>query len=73
MTLELTRDVSRRLDFFLNIRWPWAEGTFSWQNVFGHKFFVPFTMLIRSIKYRLIIKLITRMDGKSRGESIKLN
>ena len=30
-------------------------------------------LLIRSIKYRLIIKLITWMDGKSRGESIKAN
>ena len=32
-----------------------------------------FTTLIRSIKYKLIIKLITWMDGKSQDESIKSN
>ena len=39
----------------------------------GKKNLGSFTTLIRSIKYRLIIKLITWMDGKSRGESIKPN
>ena len=39
-----------------------------WTNFFGN-----FTTLIRSIRYRLIIKLITWMDGKSRDESIKVN
>jgi hypothetical protein len=32
-----------------------------------------FTTLITSIKHKLIIKLITRMDGKSQNESIKPN
>ena len=36
-----------------------------WANFFG-----IFTTLIRSIRHRLIIKLITRMDGKSRDESL---
>ena len=37
------------------------------------KFWATLTTLIRSIKYKLIIKLITRMDGKSRDKSIKSN
>ena len=36
-------------------------------------FLATLKTLIRSIKYRLIIKLITQMDGKSRDESIKPN
>ena len=31
------------------------------------------TILIKSIRHRLIIKLITRIDGKSRHESFKFN
>ena len=42
-------------------------------NLFGQKFLTLFTTLIMSIKYKLIIKLITQMDEKSRGESIKPN
>ena len=45
-----------------------AIAAFSSQKVFG-----DFTILIRNIKHRLIIKLITQMDGKSRDESIKSN
>ena len=37
----------------------------------GKNFWPFFTILISSIKCRLIIKLITRMDEKSRDESIK--
>ena len=37
------------------------------------KFLGNFTIIISSIKNKLIIKLITWMDGKSRGESIKTN
>ena len=41
---------------------------FSFPNFFGN-----FTIIISSIKNKLIIKLITQMDEKSRGESIKPN
>ena len=40
---------------------------------FGQNFLATFATLIRSIKHILIIKLITRMDGNSRDESIKPN
>ena len=40
---------------------------------FGQMFLDVFTILIKSIKHRLIIKLNTRMDEKSRDESIKSN
>ena len=40
---------------------------------FDQIFFATFTTLIRIIKYRLIIKLIIRMNRKSRDESIKPN
>ena len=47
-------------------------GAFSSQKILQN-FCGTFTTLVRSIKYRLIIKLITRMDAKLRGESIKPN
>ena len=40
---------------------------------FWPKFLTPFRTLIASIKCRLIKKLITRINGISRGESIKPN
>ena len=43
------------------------------KKILGKFFFGTFMTLIRSIKLRLIIKLITWMDGKSRNESIKPN
>ena len=43
------------------------------KHIFKQKILTSFTTLIRSIKYRLIIKLITWMDGKSRDKSIKTN
>ena len=42
------------------------QGAFSSQKIWLE----IFTTLIRNIKYRLIIKLITRMDRKSRDESL---
>ena len=43
------------------------------EKILGENFWKTFTTLIMSIKYILIIKLITLMDEKSRGESIKPN
>jgi len=34
------------------------------KKILGKIFLGAFTVLIRSIKYKLIIKLITQMDGK---------
>ena len=45
------------------------SGNFFLQRIF----FATFTTLIRSTKYKLLIKLITRMDKKSRDESIRPN
>ena len=49
------------------------SGAFSSRKNLDKFFLATFITLIRSIKYILFIKLITRMDGKSRGESIKPN
>ena len=51
---------------------PVGRGAFSLKKI-RQNFLKTFTTLIRSIKYRLIIKLITWMDRKSRDESIKSN
>ena len=59
----------------LKVRWTIAlmlSSQFNYKGLF--KFFLAmFTTLIRSIKHRLTIKLITRMDEKLRDESIKPN
>ena len=39
---------------------------------FDQKFLASFTTVIRSIKYRLIIKLITRMDGNREANLLRL-
>ena len=40
---------------------------------FWEFFFLTFATLIKSIKHKLIIKLITQIDEKSQDESIKPN
>ena len=44
---------------------------FSSQNIVGKFLLGSCTTLIKNIKYKLIIKLITQMDGKSRDKFIK--
>ena len=43
------------------------------QEIFGGNYCSNFQPKIRMTKYDLIVNLITRMDGKSRDESIKPN